>query len=247
MSGESRADTADPRVGAAADHRARLPGRAAVRATGRLECDRPGRQSVPVRCVEVDNADHLYLAGKTMIPTHNSTLGLDFARSASIKHGLTSVHLLAGDEPHRDHHATAVGRGEGPAAPHAQRQDERRGLGQAGPQDGRGLRGAAVHRRLAEPDDDGDPRQGPPAQAAPRPPADHHRLPPADDVGQEGRVPPARGLRVLPLRSSSWPRNSRSRSSPSRQLNRGSEQRTDKRPMPPTFANRDRWSRMPTW
>jgi replicative DNA helicase len=47
--------------------------------------------SVPVRCVEVDNDDHLYLAGKTMIPTHNSTLGLDFARSASIKHGLTSV------------------------------------------------------------------------------------------------------------------------------------------------------------
>ncbi|WP_134012473.1 replicative DNA helicase [Kribbella sp. VKM Ac-2566] len=46
--------------------------------------------SVPVRCVEVDNPDHLYLAGKTMIPTHNSTLGLDFARSASIKHGLTS-------------------------------------------------------------------------------------------------------------------------------------------------------------
>ncbi len=47
-------------------------------------------QSVPVRCVEVGNDDHLYLAGKTMIPTHNSTLGLDFARSASIKHGLTS-------------------------------------------------------------------------------------------------------------------------------------------------------------
>jgi replicative DNA helicase len=46
--------------------------------------------SVPVRCVEVDNADHLYLAGKTGVPTHNSTLGLDFARSASIKHGLTS-------------------------------------------------------------------------------------------------------------------------------------------------------------
>jgi replicative DNA helicase len=46
--------------------------------------------SVPVRCVEVDNSDHLYLAGRSMIPTHNSTLGLDFARSASIKHGLTS-------------------------------------------------------------------------------------------------------------------------------------------------------------
>jgi replicative DNA helicase len=47
--------------------------------------------SVPVRCVEVDNADHLYLASRAMIPTHNSTLGLDLARSASIKHGLTSV------------------------------------------------------------------------------------------------------------------------------------------------------------
>jgi replicative DNA helicase len=46
--------------------------------------------TVPVRCVEVESADHLYLAGKTRIPTHNSTLGLDFARSASIKHGLTS-------------------------------------------------------------------------------------------------------------------------------------------------------------
>ncbi len=47
--------------------------------------------SVAVRCVQVDNDDHLYLAGRTMIPTHNSTLGLDFARSCSIKHGMTSA------------------------------------------------------------------------------------------------------------------------------------------------------------
>ncbi|WP_431953906.1 replicative DNA helicase [Nocardia lijiangensis] len=47
--------------------------------------------SVPVRCVEVDNADHLYLAGRSMLPTHNSTLGMDFMRSCSIKHGLASV------------------------------------------------------------------------------------------------------------------------------------------------------------
>ena len=47
--------------------------------------------SVPVRCVEVDNADHLYLATQSMIPTHNSTLGLDIARSCSIKHGMASV------------------------------------------------------------------------------------------------------------------------------------------------------------
>ncbi|MBO3750258.1 replicative DNA helicase [Streptosporangiaceae bacterium NEAU-GS5] len=47
--------------------------------------------SVPVRCVEVDSTDHLYLAGRSWIPTHNSTLGLDFARSAAIKHGMTTV------------------------------------------------------------------------------------------------------------------------------------------------------------
>ncbi|MFB4301159.1 replicative DNA helicase [Actinomadura sp. NTSP31] len=47
--------------------------------------------SVPVRCVQVDNADHMYLAGRSCIPTHNSTLALDFARAASIKHGLTSA------------------------------------------------------------------------------------------------------------------------------------------------------------
>ena len=47
--------------------------------------------SVPVRCIQVDADDHLYLAGPSMIPTHNSTMGLDIARSASIKHGLTSV------------------------------------------------------------------------------------------------------------------------------------------------------------
>jgi replicative DNA helicase len=47
--------------------------------------------SVPVRCVQVDNASHLYLAGRTMVPTHNSTVGLDVARSAAIKHQLPSV------------------------------------------------------------------------------------------------------------------------------------------------------------
>ena len=47
--------------------------------------------SVPVRCIQVAADDHLYLAGRSMIPTHNSTLALDIARAASIKHGLTSV------------------------------------------------------------------------------------------------------------------------------------------------------------
>ncbi|MEU5406546.1 replicative DNA helicase [Nocardia asteroides] len=46
---------------------------------------------LPVRCVEVDNTDHMYLAGRSLVPTHNSTLGMDFMRSCSIKHGLASV------------------------------------------------------------------------------------------------------------------------------------------------------------
>ena len=47
-------------------------------------------ESVPVRCVQVDNEEHLYLAGRSMIPTHNSTLALDFCRAASIHNNLTS-------------------------------------------------------------------------------------------------------------------------------------------------------------
>ena len=48
-------------------------------------------ESVPVRCVQVDNEDHLYLAGESMIPTHNSTLALDLCRSASIHNQMSSV------------------------------------------------------------------------------------------------------------------------------------------------------------
>jgi len=44
-----------------------------------------------VRCVQVDSPDHLYLAGQGMIPTHNSTLALDLARAATIKHGMPTV------------------------------------------------------------------------------------------------------------------------------------------------------------
>lgn len=48
-------------------------------------------RSVPVRCVQVDNGASLYLAGRGMVPTHNSTLGLDFMRSCSIKQRMASV------------------------------------------------------------------------------------------------------------------------------------------------------------
>ncbi|MGY1763638.1 replicative DNA helicase [Geodermatophilus sp. SYSU D00779] len=48
-------------------------------------------ESVPVRCIQVDAEDHLFLAGRNFIPTHNSTLGLDIARSATVKHHLATV------------------------------------------------------------------------------------------------------------------------------------------------------------
>lgn len=47
--------------------------------------------SVPVRCVQVDNADQLYLAGEAMVPTHNSTLAMDFLRSCSIGNQMTGA------------------------------------------------------------------------------------------------------------------------------------------------------------
>ncbi|EMY32702.1 replicative DNA helicase [Arthrobacter crystallopoietes BAB-32] len=47
--------------------------------------------SVPVRCIQVAHESHLYLAGRSFIPTHNSTFALDFARSAAIKHNMTTV------------------------------------------------------------------------------------------------------------------------------------------------------------
>jgi replicative DNA helicase len=47
--------------------------------------------SVPVRCIQVDAEDHLFLAGRSFIPTHNSTLGLDIARNASVHHQMPAA------------------------------------------------------------------------------------------------------------------------------------------------------------
>jgi replicative DNA helicase len=77
---------------------ARLP-RKALRARREWKREQVGRYIVdvrsvpsrPVRCVQVDSGDSLYLAGRSMIPTHNSTLALDLARAASLKHGLATV------------------------------------------------------------------------------------------------------------------------------------------------------------
>ena len=47
--------------------------------------------AVPVKCVSIDNADRLYLAGRTMVPTHNSTVSMDFARHAAIRANCASA------------------------------------------------------------------------------------------------------------------------------------------------------------
>ncbi len=89
--------TAELRCGvdtiAAAGSMARYAGRGATTLMAPvLQIDAIRRvRSVPVRCVQVDNGPHLYLAGRGMVPTHNSTLGLDFLRSCSIKHQMASV------------------------------------------------------------------------------------------------------------------------------------------------------------
>ena len=72
-------------------HRERRPRRTTSRTRQRFITAVRAIPSVPVRCVQVDNSDQMYLVGRSMIPTHNSTLALDLARAASVKAGLTSV------------------------------------------------------------------------------------------------------------------------------------------------------------
>ncbi|WP_026127979.1 replicative DNA helicase [Nocardiopsis lucentensis] len=74
-----------------AEHRERGEGRKYRRIDSRFITDARRVDSVPVRCIQVEHPDHLFLATRSMIPTHNSTLALDFARAASIKHDMTSV------------------------------------------------------------------------------------------------------------------------------------------------------------
>jgi replicative DNA helicase len=80
-----------PRHAIALTHTADLPAGAPRDTRWRFITDVRPVFPRPVRCVQVDNEDQLYLAGRGMIPTHNSALALDFARSATIRHGLPTV------------------------------------------------------------------------------------------------------------------------------------------------------------
>jgi replicative DNA helicase len=72
-------------------HRKRRPVNTTRRTSQRFITAVRRIDSVPVRCVQVDSADHMYLASRSMIPTHNSTLALDFARAAAIRHSMATV------------------------------------------------------------------------------------------------------------------------------------------------------------
>nr|WP_221443153.1 replicative DNA helicase [Nocardiopsis algeriensis] len=72
-------------------HEERSAGRSRRRTGSRFITAVRPVESVPVRCVQVDHPGHLFLATRSMVPTHNSTLALDFARAASIKNDMTSV------------------------------------------------------------------------------------------------------------------------------------------------------------
>lgn len=52
-------------------------------------------RSVPVVCIEVDNEDHMFLAGKSMIPTHNSSI---LSHVASIMSMKAKVLYISGEE-----------------------------------------------------------------------------------------------------------------------------------------------------
>lgn len=51
--------------------------------------------SVPVRCLQVDNDDHMFLCGETLIPTHNTTTSAAFILWYAIFHGAKNVAILA--------------------------------------------------------------------------------------------------------------------------------------------------------
>jgi replicative DNA helicase len=74
-----------------AAHYERRPNRTTPRTRERFITAVRPVNGLAVRCVQVDSDDHMYLASRSMIPTHNSTLALDFARAAAIKNGLTTV------------------------------------------------------------------------------------------------------------------------------------------------------------
>jgi replicative DNA helicase len=125
-----------------------------------------------------------------------STLGLDIARSASIKHGLTSC--IFSLEMGRTEIVMRLLSAEVGIALHTMRSG---GMGEADWQKMARKMGTISESPLFidDSDDDGDPGQVPSAQAAARPAADRGRLPAVDDEWQTRRESTAGGGGVLTI------------------------------------------------
>lgn len=70
---------------------------------GKAQARRVGRRyivgvrpvpSVPVCCIQVSSQSHLFLAGRTMVPTHNTRTASEWVRSLIIEEGLERVNIV---------------------------------------------------------------------------------------------------------------------------------------------------------
>lgn len=70
----------------------RVPGERSNRASRRYICDVRQTDSVPVRCIQVENIDHMYLAGRAMVPTHNTAWALQSAMHTANQPGFSAAY-----------------------------------------------------------------------------------------------------------------------------------------------------------
>ena len=194
-----------------------------------------GLYGVPTGFAELDDLTNGLHAGQMIIVAGRPAMGKIDARPRLLPGGVGGQQpdqrlLQPGDDQVGDHDAAALGRGQGAAQPHPQRPDGQHRLGQDGPPHGQDLRGADVHRRLAQHDHDGDPGQGPPAQAAPRPELiiiDYMQLMTSGRKVESRQLEVSEFSRQIKLLAKELEVPIIALS----QLNRGPEQRGDKRPM----------------
>ena len=158
---------------------------------------------VPTGFADLDNLTNGLHPGQMIIVAARpgigkSTLALDIARHAAVKHRKTAVifslEMSKTEITMRLLSAEAGIRLSQMRSGSMSEQDWQKIVRRMT----RDLRRPVVHRRFAEHDDDGDPGEGAAAQAAQRPEVDRGGLPAADDVRQAGGVPAAGGQRVLP-------------------------------------------------